>query len=143
MNLTAGPIPSANSTGAPYIAANFAPLKRADRDDSSARSRAVRLPRRLGSRRECGIGRRLSFKMATFNTRDDVTIYFKDWGPRDGAVVILSHGWPLIADTGRRKPSISRPTASASSPTIGAATAVHPNRGTATTWITTPMTLRS
>ena len=37
--------------------------------------------------------------MATFNTRDDVTIYYKDWGPRDGDVVILSHGWPLNADS--------------------------------------------
>ena len=27
MDLTAGKIPSANSTGAPYIASNFAPLK--------------------------------------------------------------------------------------------------------------------
>jgi non-heme chloroperoxidase len=38
-------------------------------------------------------------EMATFKTRDDVTIYFKDWGPRDGQVVILSHGWPLNADS--------------------------------------------
>ena len=38
-------------------------------------------------------------KMATFTTRDDVTIYYKDWGPRDGDVVILSHGWPLNADS--------------------------------------------
>lgn len=38
-------------------------------------------------------------KMATFTTRDDVTIYYKDWGPRDGQVVILSHGWPLNADS--------------------------------------------
>jgi len=37
--------------------------------------------------------------MATFTTRDDVTIYFKDWGPKDGPVVILSHGWPLNADS--------------------------------------------
>lgn len=37
--------------------------------------------------------------MATFTTRDDVTIYYKDWGPRDGAPVILSHGWPLNADS--------------------------------------------
>jgi non-heme chloroperoxidase len=38
-------------------------------------------------------------QMSTFTTRDDVTIYFKDWGPRDGAPVILSHGWPLNADS--------------------------------------------
>jgi non-heme chloroperoxidase len=37
--------------------------------------------------------------MATFTTRDGVTIYFKDWGPKDGAPVILSHGWPLCADS--------------------------------------------
>ena len=37
--------------------------------------------------------------MSTFTTRDDVTIYYKDWGPRDGAPVILSHGWPLNADS--------------------------------------------
>jgi non-heme chloroperoxidase len=37
--------------------------------------------------------------MATFTTRDEVTIYYKDWGPRDGEVVILSHGWPLNADS--------------------------------------------
>ena len=37
--------------------------------------------------------------MATFNTRDDVTIHYKDWGPRDGEVVILSHRWPLNADS--------------------------------------------
>lgn len=38
-------------------------------------------------------------QMDTFKTRDDVTIYFKDWGPRTGPVVILSHGWPLNADS--------------------------------------------
>jgi non-heme chloroperoxidase len=38
-------------------------------------------------------------EMSTFTTSDDVTIYYKDWGPRDGAVVILSHGWPLNADS--------------------------------------------
>lgn len=37
--------------------------------------------------------------MATLKTRDDVTIYYKDWGPRDGRAVILSHGWPLNADS--------------------------------------------
>lgn len=37
--------------------------------------------------------------MATFTTRDDVSIYYKDWGPKDGPVVVLSHGWPLNADS--------------------------------------------
>lgn len=37
--------------------------------------------------------------MTTFKTRDDVTIYFKDWGPRNGPVVVLCHGWPLTADS--------------------------------------------
>jgi non-heme chloroperoxidase len=31
--------------------------------------------------------------------RDGTIIAYKDWGPRDGAVVILSHGWPLNADS--------------------------------------------
>ncbi|WP_292023187.1 MULTISPECIES: alpha/beta fold hydrolase [unclassified Brevundimonas] len=32
-------------------------------------------------------------------TGDDVLIHFKDWGPSDGPVVTLSHGWPLNADS--------------------------------------------
>jgi non-heme chloroperoxidase len=42
---------------------------------------------------------REEIQMGTFKTRDDVTIYYKDWGPRDGQVIILSHGWPLNADS--------------------------------------------
>lgn len=38
-------------------------------------------------------------QMATFTTRDDVTLYFKDWGPRKAPVVVLCHGWPLNADS--------------------------------------------
>jgi non-heme chloroperoxidase len=37
--------------------------------------------------------------MPTIITRDNVEIYYKDWGPRDGAVVVLSHGWPLSSDS--------------------------------------------
>lgn len=37
--------------------------------------------------------------MATFTTRDDVSIYYKDWGRKDAPAVILSHGWPLNADS--------------------------------------------
>jgi non-heme chloroperoxidase len=38
-------------------------------------------------------------KMPTVITRDNVEIYYKDWGSRDGAVVVLSHGWPLSSDS--------------------------------------------
>ncbi|SDG95189.1 alpha/beta fold hydrolase, partial [Duganella sp. OV458] len=36
---------------------------------------------------------------STITTRDGVEIYYKDWGPRNGQPVILSHGWPLNADS--------------------------------------------
>jgi non-heme chloroperoxidase len=32
-------------------------------------------------------------------TRDGVQLYYKDWGPRDGQVVVFSHGWPLNSDS--------------------------------------------
>ncbi|MDU0338970.1 alpha/beta fold hydrolase [Bosea rubneri] len=32
-------------------------------------------------------------------TREGVSLYFKDWGPKDGPVVTLSHGWPLSSDS--------------------------------------------
>jgi non-heme chloroperoxidase len=32
-------------------------------------------------------------------TQDGVSLYFKDWGPKDGPVVTLSHGWPLNSDS--------------------------------------------
>ncbi|WP_373989103.1 alpha/beta fold hydrolase [Duganella sp. BuS-21] len=36
---------------------------------------------------------------STITTRDGVDIYYKDWGPRGGQPVVLSHGWPLNADS--------------------------------------------
>lgn len=34
-----------------------------------------------------------------FITTDDGTeIFYKDWGPRDGQVIMFHHGWPLSAD---------------------------------------------
>ena len=32
-------------------------------------------------------------------TADGVSLYFKDWGPKDGPVVTFSHGWPLSLDS--------------------------------------------
>src|SRR4051794_17464059 len=32
-------------------------------------------------------------------TRDGVSLYFKDWGAKDGPIVTLSHGWPLSSDS--------------------------------------------
>jgi non-heme chloroperoxidase len=36
--------------------------------------------------------------MDTITTNDDVTIYFKDWGPKTAPVIFFHHGWPLSAD---------------------------------------------
>ena len=53
----------------------------------------------LGAAAGASAATRQEIQMSTFRTRDDVTIYYKDWGPREGQVVILSHGWPLNADS--------------------------------------------
>ena len=31
--------------------------------------------------------------------RDGTLLYYKDWGPKNGQVVVFSHGWPLSADS--------------------------------------------
>jgi len=36
---------------------------------------------------------------SSITTRDGVEIYYKDWGPRNGQPVVLSHGWPLSSDS--------------------------------------------
>ncbi len=36
---------------------------------------------------------------STITTKDNVEIYYKDWGPRNGEVVTFSHGWPLSSDS--------------------------------------------
>ncbi|QGZ38246.1 non-heme chloroperoxidase [Pseudoduganella flava] len=35
----------------------------------------------------------------TLTTRDGVTLYYKDWGPKNGQPVVFSHGWPLNSDS--------------------------------------------
>lgn len=36
---------------------------------------------------------------STVTTQDGVEIYYKDWGPKNGQVVMFSHGWPLSSDS--------------------------------------------
>ncbi|MDR7039681.1 non-heme chloroperoxidase [Methylobacterium sp. BE186] len=36
--------------------------------------------------------------MPTITTKDGTEIFYKDWGPRDGGVIVFHHGWPLSAD---------------------------------------------
>lgn len=36
---------------------------------------------------------------STLTTGDGVELYYKDWGPKDGEVVVFSHGWPLNSDS--------------------------------------------
>ncbi|MFB6807441.1 alpha/beta fold hydrolase [Streptomyces sp. NPDC056387] len=36
--------------------------------------------------------------MGTVTTHDGTTIFYKDWGPRDGEPIVFHHGWPLSAD---------------------------------------------
>jgi non-heme chloroperoxidase len=36
---------------------------------------------------------------STITIRDGVEIYYKDWGPKTGQPVVLSHGWPLSSDS--------------------------------------------
>jgi non-heme chloroperoxidase len=34
----------------------------------------------------------------TITTKDGITIFFKDWGPKDAQPIVFHHGWPLSAD---------------------------------------------
>lgn len=36
--------------------------------------------------------------MSFVTTKDDVQIYFKDWGPKEAQPLFFHHGWPLSAD---------------------------------------------
>lgn len=36
--------------------------------------------------------------MSHITTEDGTHIFYKDWGPTDGPVIVLSHGWPLSSD---------------------------------------------
>ena len=36
--------------------------------------------------------------MTYVTTRDEVQIFYKDWGPRDAQPIVFHHGWPLSSD---------------------------------------------
>lgn len=36
--------------------------------------------------------------MSTVTTRDGIEIFYKDWGPKAGQVIVFHHGWPLTSD---------------------------------------------
>lgn len=36
--------------------------------------------------------------MSTITTKDGVSIFFKDWGPKDAQPIMFHHGWPLSSD---------------------------------------------
>ena len=36
--------------------------------------------------------------MSTVTTNDSVTIFYKDWGPKNAQPIVFHHGWPLSAD---------------------------------------------
>ncbi|MFJ8846387.1 alpha/beta fold hydrolase [Streptomyces cyaneofuscatus] len=36
--------------------------------------------------------------MSKITTSDGTSIFYKDWGPRDGRPIVFHHGWPLSAD---------------------------------------------
>ena len=36
--------------------------------------------------------------MSTVTTKDGVTIFYKDWGPKNAQPIVFHHGWPLSAD---------------------------------------------
>ena len=36
--------------------------------------------------------------MSTVTTTDGVTIFYKDWGPKNAQPIVFHHGWPLSAD---------------------------------------------
>src|SRR6476659_6691426 len=36
--------------------------------------------------------------MSSNKTKDGVTIFYKDWGPKNAQPIVFHHGWPLSAD---------------------------------------------
>ena len=78
--------------------------------------------------------------MGFATARDGAQIFYKDWG--SGPPVVLSHGWPLNADSWEAQMLSWPARLPLRSPTTGAGTAGPPRPGTATRWTPTPTTWR-
>jgi hypothetical protein len=75
-------------------------------------------------------------QMNTIPTKDQTTIFYKDWGT--GPTVVFSHGWPLNADAWDPQMLSWDRTAIASLLTTAGAMDVRASPGMATTWTHTP-----
>src|SRR5262245_24991844 len=47
---------------------------------------------------QCLCARTQEDHMSTVTTNDGVTIFYKDWGPKNAQPLVFHHGWPLSAD---------------------------------------------
>src|SRR5215510_10997542 len=47
---------------------------------------------------QCLCARTQEDHMSTVTTNDGVTIFYKDWGPKNAQPIVFHHGWPLSAD---------------------------------------------
>ena len=75
------------------------PSRRSAMVGAAAAVAALPLATVAGDSHAAGAGAKVQKHGSTITTRDGVEIYYKDWGPRGGQPVILSHGWPLNADS--------------------------------------------
>src|SRR5262245_738523 len=54
--------------------------------------------RRIGSGGNPEPTRAEEAHMSTVTTKDGVTIFYKDWGPKNAQPIVFHHGWPLSGD---------------------------------------------
>ncbi|OYV36473.1 MAG: alpha/beta hydrolase [Rhodospirillales bacterium 20-64-7] len=74
------------------------PLARSRRTAPAAHARALRLAPARAAAASTHHFSEGDHTMGYVTTRDDVQIFYKDWGPRDAQPIVFHHGWPLSAD---------------------------------------------
>lgn len=94
---------------------------------------------RIGDRRRVPVATRTTV-MGFVTMQDGAEIFYKDWGT--GQPIVLSHGWPLNADSWDAQMLFLASHATAASPTTAVVMVGRPRRGTATRWTRTPTTWR-